>query len=88
MMTQKLNESPQDKHKAIYGETHQANYLNDAKGRNSDTKCKRALFNDRTNQQPSPLRQAMEAAPKTKVSSFDNHVQNLSDSPLRSPVRY
>ena len=49
-MTQKLNESPQDKHKAMYGETHQANYLNEAKGRNSETKSRRKLFNDRTNE--------------------------------------
>ena len=86
MMTQKLNESPQDKHKAIYGETHQANYLNEAKGRNSP-ECRRTLFNDRTNlENPSPLRTAMEAAPKTPVSSF-NHQMNANASPLRSPVR-
>lgn len=48
-MTQKLNESPQDKHKALYGETNQANYLIGAKGGNSENKCKRELFNDRTN---------------------------------------
>ena len=69
LMTKALNESPQDKHKAMYGETHQANYLIGAKGRNSETKaCKRELFNDRTNQSPeqkSPLRQAMDMAPKT-----------------------
>ena len=49
LMTQKLNESPQDKHKAMYGESQQANYLIGAKGRNSETKCQRELFNDRTN---------------------------------------
>ena len=48
-MTQKLNESPQDKHKALYGESHQANYLINAKERNSETKSRRKLFNDRTN---------------------------------------
>jgi len=48
-MTLKLNESPQDKHKAMYGEHQQANYLIGAKGRNSETKSKRELFNDRTN---------------------------------------
>ena len=53
LMTQKLNESPQDKHKAMYGETNQANYLINAKDRNSETKSKRALFgNDRTNREP------------------------------------
>ncbi len=46
-MTQKFNESPQDKHKAMYGETNQANYLINAKDRNSDVKSKRKLFNDR-----------------------------------------
>lgn len=49
LATQKLNESPQDKHKAKYGESQQASYLIGAKGRNSETKSKRALFNDRTN---------------------------------------
>lgn len=52
LATLKLNESPQDKHKAMYGETNQANYLNNAKERNSETKSRRALFNDRTNQSP------------------------------------
>jgi len=50
-MTQKLNESPQDKHKAMYGETNQANYLNNAKQNNSETKSRRVLFNDSTNMQ-------------------------------------
>mmetsp|Transcript_13613 Transcript_13613/g.23173 ORF Transcript_13613/g.23173 Transcript_13613/m.23173 type:complete len:117 (+) Transcript_13613:527-877(+) len=45
MMEQKLNDSPQDKHKAMYGETNQANYLISAKDRNSESK----MFNDRTN---------------------------------------
>ena len=59
-MTQQLNESPQDRHKAIYGETHQANYLINAKGTNSETKKHgKVLFNDRTNDQP--------------VSSFFDH---------------
>jgi len=49
MMTQQLNESPQDKHKAKYGETHQANYLINAKGSNSESKQRKVLFNDRTN---------------------------------------
>lgn len=48
-MTQQLNESPQDKHKAKYGETHQANYLINAKGNNSENKKGKVLFNDRTN---------------------------------------
>lgn len=52
LMTQKLNESPQDKHKALYGETHQANYLINAKGSNSANKSTKALFNDRTNELP------------------------------------
>ena len=52
-MTQKLNESPQDKHKAMYGETNQANYLNNAKGANSESKSRRVLFNDSTNMQSS-----------------------------------
>jgi cell division cycle 14 len=47
LMTQKFNESPQDKHKAMYGETNQANYLINAKDRNSDVKSKRKLFNER-----------------------------------------
>lgn len=51
LMAQKLNESPQDKHKAMYGETNQANYLINAKDRNSENKCRRELFNDRTNAQ-------------------------------------
>jgi hypothetical protein len=52
MMAQKLNESPQDKHKAMYGETHQANYLINAKGNNSENKG-RTLFNDRKDANPS-----------------------------------
>ena len=48
-ITKAFNESPQDKHKALYGETHQANYLINAKGNNSEQKGKQ-LFNDRTNQ--------------------------------------
>jgi len=56
LATQKFNESPQDKHKAMYGETNQANYLNNAKERNSETKSRRALFNDRTNQSPQQLK--------------------------------
>lgn len=102
MMTQKLNESPQDKHKAMYGETHQANYLIGAKGRNSETKCKRELFNDRTNAAGSPnknlIRKAMDNAPKTTafeapVSPFRDHVadvnmrdQDMNGSP-HSPVK-
>ena len=33
----------------MYGESQQANYLIGAKGRNSETKVKRELFNERTN---------------------------------------
>ena len=48
-MTKQFNESPQDKHKAMYGDTNQANNLINAKGRTSESKGKQ-LFNDRTNQ--------------------------------------
>jgi hypothetical protein len=33
----------------MYGESHQANYLINAKGNNSETKKGKVLFNDRTN---------------------------------------
>jgi hypothetical protein len=33
----------------MYGETHQANYLINAKGSNSEKKKGKVLFNDRTN---------------------------------------
>jgi hypothetical protein len=60
-MTQQLNESPQDKHKAIYGESHQACYLINAKGSNSESKKNgKVLFNDRTNNE-------------AQVSSFYDH---------------
>lgn len=68
--TQQLNESPQDKHKAIYGETHQANYLIDAKGSNSESKKhNKVLFNDRTN---------------ARVSGFDAPVQPFNDHEMKN----
>ncbi len=86
-MTQKLNESPQDKHKALYGETNQANYLIGAKGGNSENKCKRELFNDRTNQvsafdapvspfkdQSSKIGSIRNDAPQSPVKSFDYRI--------------
>ena len=85
LMTQKLNESPQDKHKAMYGETNQANYLNNAKQSNSETKSRRVLFNDSTNMQSneppvSPFKDQSSKigsmrentyAPHSPVKSFD-----------------
>lgn len=65
MMTEKFNESPQDKHKAKYGETHQANYLINAKGSNSKSKGGKVLFNDRTN---------------ASVSAFDGPVSPFRDN--------
>ena len=67
----------------MYGETHQANYLIGAKGRNSETECKRERFNDRTNNaggspsKHSPIREAMDTAPKT--TAFDAPVSPFRD---------
>lgn len=75
IMAQKLNESPQDKHKAMYGETNQANYLNNAKERKSETKSKRELFNDRTNMNSgSPVSPFME---KNNCSIRDSPVKSF-----------
>jgi hypothetical protein len=47
-MSKKLNESPNDKFRAVHGEMHQANYLINAKGRKSESKAKRELLTSRT----------------------------------------
>jgi hypothetical protein len=39
-MTEKLNASPLDKYKSIYGENLQANYLIDAKGEKNNSEAK------------------------------------------------
>jgi len=78
LMTKALNESPQDKHKAMYGETNQANYLINGKGRNSETKaCNRTLFNDRTNESMSNNSPMRATLPKT--SAFDAPVSPFKD---------
>jgi hypothetical protein len=84
LMTQKLNESPQDKHKAKYGETHQANYLIGAKGKNSETKCQRELFNDRTNASNSPQRNVTAfEAPVSPFKESDAHMRSSPHSPVK-----
>ena len=66
-----MNDSPIDKHKALYGETHQANYLINAKGGNSENKSKKQLFNDRTN----------------VVSAFDAPVSPFKDQHKVNSIR-
>jgi len=75
----------------MYGETNQANYLINAKDRNSETKCRRELFNDRTNQAPSALSSFEKQDPvspfrdqSNKVSSIRNDYGQGANSPVKS----
>ena len=85
LMTQKLNESPQDKHKAKYGETHQANYLINAKGSNSENK--RQLFGGEkyTNVQTSAF-----DGPVSPFRDQSNKISSIRDtaSPVKSSFDY
>jgi hypothetical protein len=47
-MSKRLNESPNDKYKSMYGEIHQANYLIGAKEKNRENKMINDLFSDRS----------------------------------------
>lgn len=76
----------------MYGETHQANYLNNAKQRNSDVKSKRALFDNRTNENKgSPLTKNMEA-PVSPFKDQSNKISSMRDGGVssfnqNSPIR-
>lgn len=87
LMTQKLNESPQDKHKAIYGETNQANYLNNAKQNNSETKSRRVLFNDSTNMQSNEPPVSPFKDQSSKIGSMRENVY-APHSPVKSSFDY
>ena len=78
LMTNKLNESPQDKHKAKYGETHQANYLINAKGSNSENKGKN-LF--KTSEQPVSAFDG----PVSPFRDHSNQISSIRETP--SPVK-
>ena len=47
-MSEKLNDSPNDKYKSMYGEIHQANYLIGAKEKYRENKIINELFSDRS----------------------------------------
>lgn len=90
LMTQKFNESPQDKHKAVYGETHQANYLINAKGTNSESRSRRELFNDRTNNSPissfkDNVREAHGVRENSKILGGASSL--ITGGPPHSPVK-
>ena len=71
--------------KAMFGETHQANYLINAKGGNSESRSRRELFNDRTN--------SMKAT--SPVTQFQDNMRNeygkitggISGGAPHSPVK-
>jgi len=46
MMSEQLEASPTDKHKALHGETNQANYLITAKQESAEKKYGKQLFTD------------------------------------------
>jgi hypothetical protein len=47
-MSKKLNDSPNDKYKSMYGEIHQASYLIGAKEKNRENKIINDLFSDKS----------------------------------------